>query len=171
MAEVVGTLVVRFGESARSADSKVVVEWDDTLNLDGDGNVKSRYVPGDEAYLLVHAPGIEIIRVAATDGSVATAGQAVLDREEELSFGDIDDLHDLRYLPAAAPVVSWCGRQGTGWKRTGRNVRVDDGFPCLAKVSYPVLFDRYRLQTPAKNLAIDEEYPLLVYVYYREVTS
>lgn len=171
MTEVVGTLVVRFGEAGRSASGNVVAEWDDTLNLDASGQVKSRYIPGDEVYLLVHAPGVQILRLAATDGSVSGSGEEVLDRAEELGFGSIDDLHELRYLPAEAPVVTWCGRQGLGLQRTGRSVGVDDGFPCLAKVSYPVQFERYRLQTPVRTLAANEEYPLLVYIYYREAAS
>lgn len=172
MGDVVATLVVRFGEAAVSASGDVVAEWDDTLNIGADGTVKSRFIPGDEAWLLVHAhPGIEILRVAATHGSIDGSGSDTLPRSQDLGFGSIDDGQDLRYLPAAAITRQWLGREGVGLAVSGRRLTVEDGFPCLLRATYPVLFRRYRLQTPKITLNGDEEYPVMVYIYYREVTT
>ncbi|SHO52829.1 hypothetical protein [Desulfopila aestuarii] len=169
MGEVVGTLVVRFGESVASVSGDIVAEWDDTLNVESSGEVKSRFVPGDEAWLLIHAdPGLQIVRVAATHGSVNASGQVVQQRSQDIGFGGVDDGQDLRYLPAASIVGQWLGRVGVGLQIAGRRLTVQDGFPCLLRASYPVRFRRYRLQTPAMTLNTDETYPLLVYIYYTE---
>ena len=51
---VVGTLVVGFGQDAATESGSIIAEWDDTLNLNADGTVKTQFVPGDVAWLLVH---------------------------------------------------------------------------------------------------------------------
>ena len=173
MSEVVSTLVVSFGEDAVTASGSIVAEWDDTMNLDARGEVKSQYLPGDEAYLLVHHDATVTIKaVKATAGAIASLGAAQLQRTAELGWGDAADGQTLNYLPAGAPALRWFGNVGSGMEVAGKAIRMTGGqFPCLAEVSFPVAFTRYRLQTPAVALAKDEEFPIRVYIYYQEVAS
>jgi len=50
---VAATVVVEFGHGVDSG-ALVVVELDEVLNLDLDGNEKTSFSPGDTPYFLVH---------------------------------------------------------------------------------------------------------------------
>jgi len=173
MSDVVATLVVNFGEDTASESGAIIAEWDDTMNVGADGEVKSQFFPGDEAYLLVHHDATAIIQaVKTTSGAIVSIGAAVLTRMAELGWGDPDDAQSLNYLPAGQLAYRWFGNAGSGAELVGKVLRMTGWqFPCLAEVSYPVQFTRYRLQTPAVTLAKDETWPIRVYIYYIEVES
>lgn len=170
---VVATLVVPFGEIASGAGGAIIAEWDDTMNLDTDGEVKSRWLPGDEAYLLVHHDNtIRILAVKATAGSIGAAGAATLNRQGLIGFAAAGEKQGLQYLPAGALTYTWKGNVGQGAGNVGREVSVGGGqFPCLAEIAYSVAFGRYLLQTPSMTLGADETFPIRVYIYYEEITT
>jgi len=167
---VIGTLVVGFGEDAATASGAIIAEWDDTKNLDVKGKVKSDWVPGDVAWLLLHADATAtILDVKVTHGSIAADGDESLPRSGEMGWAEPGEEQTLQYAAAqlADLVFKWFGNIGTGPDLEGKKLRFSSGqFPCLADVSYPVQFSRYRVQTPEVELAIDEEWPIRVYVYY-----
>lgn len=138
------------------------------MTLDVEGKPKSQFVPGDERYLLVHADSlVTIVAVKSTSGAIASVGGVVLDRTAEIGFGDSNDEQSLNYLPAGSLSFLWFGNAGSGPVVAGRTVRMAGGqFPCLAAVSVPVAFTRYRLQTPDVQLAKDETWPIRVYIYF-----
>ncbi len=169
---VVNTLVVNFGESASSSSGALSVEWDDILNVDDKGEVKSNIFPGDQVYFLEsHEPGINIVAVKTTSGSVSNIGPVTLDREQELSWGDTDESQNLRYSPRGSLKYNWFGRVGSGAPSSGRELKLTGNFPCLALVKYGVLFNRYLLHTQQMSLAKDETFPFKVYVYYTEAAT
>jgi hypothetical protein len=167
---VVNALVVNFGESAASASGSIVVEWDDSLNVDDKGEVKTSFVPGDELYLLVHSD-VEIVGVKSTSGTVSGGGAVSLIRAQEIGWGSIDDEQNLNYTPIGSIKYKWFGRSGSRPSVVDKIITMAGSFPCLALVEYVARFLRYRLQTQKVSLAKDETYPLLVYVYYREPVS
>ena len=168
---VIATLVVPFGGSAKSASGNVMAEWDDTMNLDESGNPKSEWQPGDPAYLLVyHDHTARIVAVKATAGSVGNGDGVELPREELVGFSEAAVAQALQYLPAEFPAIDWKGNRGREVSVSGKEMLVKAGeFPCLAKCVYPVRFTRYRLQTPEMTLDVDETFPIRVYVYYQEL--
>lgn len=168
MSDVVSTLVVNFGEDVTGASGSIVAEWDDEMTLDADGEPKTQFVPGDERYLLVHIDSsVTIVAVKATSGAIASVGGVVLSRTAEIGFGDASDEQSLNYLPAGQLSFNWFGNVGTGPVVADRAVRMSGGqFPCLAAVSIPVAFTRYRLQTPTMELTKDETWPIRVYIYF-----
>jgi hypothetical protein len=198
MTKVIGTLLVPFGESASGVGGAIVAEWDDTMNVAfagkvlnsyisagkryyvvRDGNtvrvmtatdIKSQFIPGETAYLLVHAaPQLRIVAVKATYGTIGVMGLEVLSRSDELGFPLQDEPLELQYLPAGQPAFAWFGNIGREIVVAGRQVKAGGGvFPCLARITYPVQFTRYALQTPALTLGKDQTVPILVYVYYEE---
>ena len=170
---VIATLVVPFGGSAKSASGNIMAEWDDTMNLDQDGNAKSQWQPGDEAFLIVHHDHTaEIVDVRATAGNIATGQVVSLPREELVGFPQALEQQALQYLPESPPEVTWQGNSGREWKVSGREMVVSAGdFPCLAHCLYQVRFIRYRLKTPTMTLKADETFPIRVYVYYRELST
>ena len=171
MSDVVATLVVNFGEDTASESGAIIAEWDDTMNVGADGEVKSQFFPGDEAYLLVHHDATAIIQgVKTTSGAIVSTGEATLTRTAELGWGDPDDAQSLNYLLAGQLAYRWFGNAGSGAELVDKSLRMTGGqFPCLAEVSHSVAFTRYRLQTPAVTLAKDETWPIRVYIYYVEV--
>lgn len=201
MTNVIGTLLVPFGETVSAAEGAIVAEWDDTMNVafagrilntfisDGkrqfvvlDGNtirvmsatdIKSQFIPGEEAYLLLHvAPGIRIVEVLATHGRLEELGQETLQRGDEIGFPLADEKHTLSYLPSALPTAEFFGNVGTDIEWIGHEIQYKSGtFPCLARLSYPVQFTRYVLHTPVMTLAKDDTHPILVYVYFEQVSA
>jgi len=170
MTTVVGTLVVGFGKDAETASGSIIAEWDDSKNLDAEGEVKRDFVPGDVAWLLIHHDSTATINaVKTTSGSIAGEGEVILDRTEEMGWAEAGEEQGLRYLPAGDLAFDWYGNAGSGEVVADKEVKQTGGqFPCMADVSYPVLFRRYRLQTPVMDLAEEETFPLRVYIYYTE---
>ena len=168
---VVGTLVVPFGGTARSVGGGLVVEWDDSMNLDESGQPKSQWQPGDDAYLLAHHDHtVRIIAVKATAGNLGPGEAVTLTREELIGFAEALETQGLRYLPAGVPALTWKGNRGRDVAASGREIVAGAGdFPCLANCVYPVNFIRYRLQTPEMQLSATETFPIRVYVYYEEL--
>ena len=167
---VIGTLVVGFGEDAATASGAIIAEWDDTKNLDSEGEVKSDWLPGDVAWLLLHHDATAtILDVKVTHGSIVSEGEVSLPRSAEMGWAEPGEDQTLQYVAAqlADLIFKWFGNVGTGPDLKDKKVRFSSGqFPCLAEVSYPVLFARYKVQTPMVELAIDEEWPLRIYIYY-----
>lgn len=171
---VVGTLVVPFGDGPTSgAGGAITAEWDDTLNRDAAGEVKSQWNPGDQAYLLVHHDEtVRITAVRTTSGTISMVGQVSLPRTDLVGFSAAAEKQGLQYLPAGAPVFVWKGNAGSGPTRSGKELSFGGGqFPCLASITYPVAFTRYHLATPAMTLAEDETWPIRVYIYYEEIDN
>ncbi len=166
---VVDTLIVNFGEAVATASGSIIAEWDDSLNLDAGGEVKTQFVPGDEIFLLVHHDAdVSIVDVKPTAGSLSNLGNIQLQRIQEIGWGNIDDEQQLTYNPTGNLAFAWKGRVGLAPVKNGKAVTLGSSFPCLALVSYGVDFTRYRLQTPIMTLAKDETFPLRVYIYYQE---
>jgi hypothetical protein len=168
MSGVVSTLVVNFGEDVTGASGSIVAEWDDEMTLESNGEPKTQFVPGDERYLLVHTDSsVTVVAVKSTSGAIASVGGVVLDRTAEIGFGDSNDEQSLNYLPAGPLSFRWFGNAGSGPEIVDKVLRMLGGqFPCLAAVSVPVAFTRYRLQTPIVQLAKEETWPIRVYIYF-----
>lgn len=168
MNDVIATLVVNFGKDASSASGSIKAEWDDEMTLDAQGKSKTRFVPGDERYLRVHTdPTATIVAAKSTSGSIVSVGETVLTLTDLIGWSWAGDEQSLQYLPAGSLSFDWFGNKGSDQDVSGKAVRFSGGqFPCLAKVSFPVRFTRYRLQTPVMALAKDESWPLRVYIYY-----
>ena len=168
MNDVVATMVVNFGESAINASGNLIVEWDDTLNVDADGNVQNSIDPGGSRHMLAHrGAGVLIKDVRSTMGDIYGGGNVFLSRSTLVGFGDANDVKQLNYTPNSVK-KTWKGRVGNGLKIDGRDVRVANNFPCLVLLEFKVLFARYKLQVPGIKLAEKEKFPLQVYIYYTE---
>jgi hypothetical protein len=169
---IVNSIVVSFGETVTSDSGSITVEWDDSLNVDDDGEVKTSFVPGDTLSLLVHhGDDVKLVGVKSTSGTLSGGASVSLTRKEELCWCSDDDEQSLSYSPSGGLSYTWYGRVGSGAVRDDKTVTMSDSFPCLALVSYPATFLRYLLQTPTLTLAEDETWPLQVVVYYEELES
>lgn len=169
---IVNSIVVSFGESVTSDSGSLTVEWDDSLNVDDDGEVKTSFVPGDVLYLLIHhGSDVDVVGVKCTSGTLSGGSAVNITMEDEIGWGSSDDDQELSYSPSGALSYTWFGRVGSGITLVDKVLTVAESFPCLARVSYLARFLRYKLQTPSVTLAEEETWPLLVYVYYTEADS
>jgi hypothetical protein len=136
-------------------------------------DVKPAFLPGDPAYLLIHTDAtVRVLAVRATSGTMfSEVLPVVMSRSDELAFAVENEAKGLQYLPDGPLFYTWYGNQGLNPERTGREVTVPSGaFPCLCKVTYPVRFTRWKLQTPRMTLAKDETFPIAVFITYEEAT-
>jgi len=161
-------MVLEFG-GAESTDG-LAAAWDETRNVDAQGNAVSTIEPGDHRYFcLQHDDTVEITRVAATLGEVIREDDGLLEASDLLGFADADDQQQLTWWPDGAPSARWYGTNGSGQELDGRLLSYTSGFPCLAKFDYQAWVRRYRLELPV-SIAFDDDdtVPFRVYIYYQE---
>ncbi len=164
---VTASIVVHFGEGVDSGAFNLAM-LDKELNVDASGNELTQFAPGDVVYFLVqHDPSLKIVRVAATDGTVAAQGIRTVTMQDQVDFVAAGESVDITALPSGAVTVGkWYGRQGAGMKITGRNVSVTSGTPAKADLDYKARMNGYKLVTPAVSLTEDETYPITVFIYF-----
>lgn len=161
------TIVVEFGQGADSS-AFVAVELDDTLNVDGEGEAKSQFGPGDEVWFwLQHDVSLRVGRIACTSGMVVDCGLARRQREQELTWTG-EEAVELSHIPAAAPVLTWHGNVGTGLSRDGRSMRITGNLPCTADAVIPIDVHLYRFVPPALSLAAGRTYRVVVVIHMEE---
>lgn len=150
------TIVVSFGEAV-SSDALFVVELDDTLNMDGEGNVKTSFFPGDNVYFLMHYDAnLAIKSIETTSGMVDRQGSVVRQNLMEIFFQSTDDEHDLPHNPSSHPTGTFDGRQSV-LTRKGRKVKAVST-PCIGDISYSYVADLAMYIPPAITLEEDEQY-------------
>lgn len=154
------TCRVTFGSASAESDTYYVIELDDTLNLDADGQPKSTFAPGETIWFLLHLqPGYVPSKSYQTDGQVSAAGQVTLERIQEGAVWTPEDLSvELTYYPAGDVTYDWQGNQIALSPLVGRtSTAVDDPLNIMARaiITYPVMFYRYRFDPPS-GLDLDE---------------
>jgi len=158
------TLVAQFGSSADSS-AFVAKDLDETLNLDGEGNVKTSWVDGDEVWFWVqHDASLVIDRVEPTSGMVVDCGQARRSRTQELTFKTADTV-ELSHIPAKNPTYTWYGNKGAGLTRNGRAVSVSGNLPCTCDAEIPIDVHLYRFIPPKLDLGSGETYRVVIVIY------
>lgn len=164
MSNVGATIVVQFGEGADSA-AFVVVELDETLNLDTEGEAKSQFTPGDEVWWwLQHDPTLRIGLIECTSGMVVKCGPARRQREQELTWTGVDAQVELSHIPASAPALTWYGTIGAQFQVAGRQATVTGNTPCTCDAVIPIEVQLYRFVPPPLTLAGEEKYRVVVVI-------
>jgi hypothetical protein len=156
MTAVAASIVVNYGDTAASS-ALVVVELDDTLNLDAAGKTKTQFYPGDLVYFLVHHDAtVRITRVLTTSGTVDPLGSVLRDRTQQMLFKSPTDKQDLPHLPAGIVTPSWYGRT-SNLVQDGRSLTAD-ATPCIGEMDYDMEAELFCLTPPDLDLAGDEKH-------------
>lgn len=164
MSNVGATIVVQFGQGADSS-AFVVLELDETLNLDSSGEAKSEFAPGDEVWFWVqHDPGLRIGQVACTSGMAVDCGTVRRERRQELTFAAADSEETISHLPATAPTLTWYGNDGSPLAIDGRTVRAGGQIPSTCDAVLAVDVHLYRYIPPPLQLADGDSYRSVVVV-------
>lgn len=163
MSTVGATIVVEFGAGADTS-AFVAVELDETLNLDADGNERSQFSPGDEAWFWVqHDSALRIGAIECTSGMVVDSGPARRQRSQECTWTG-EDAVELAHIPAAMPVLTWYGHIGQGLVLDGRSLTVAGNAPCTCDAVIPIDVHLYRFVPPPLELAAEQNYRVVIVI-------
>ncbi len=160
--EVLASVICEFGDEVAAVDGLVVVALDDQGNSGDDGRPKSRFYPGESAFLLVHhSPELRLTGARCSAGAVVDLGGVTRAAEVEQSFDHGDERHELPHLPARLPQAVWLGRDG-GLRVDGRQLGAERT-PAIGVVRYSFAARRFRLDPPQRlELSGDAEFPIRV---------
>jgi hypothetical protein len=162
------TLVVQFGESADST-AFVTAEFDDVLNVDSAGEVKSSWLPGDSIFFLVqHDPSLRIDAILPTgnSGTIVDCGIVSRSRDQELSWPDINTEQELSHNSTFFPTLTWYGSPGYGLKLNGRTLTIAGGAPCTCDAVIPIEARLFQYIPPQLVLATEDDiYRIIIYIY------
>jgi hypothetical protein len=160
--------VVQFGDQA-PVDAFVVAEFDDTLNIDGSGNVKTTWHAGDEIWFWVqHDASVRIAHIKPTGGSgdIVDCGWSHRSKTQELTWPDVETINELSYIPSAAITLKWYGTPGEGLAVSGRSISIAGSAPCTCDATIPMGVRLYRFIPPALALSGDADiYRVVIYIY------
>jgi hypothetical protein len=160
------TIVVSFGDSVDS-DALFVVELDDTMNLDDEGNIKTSFFPGDYVYFLMHYdPNLVVTSIQTTSGQVELQGRVSRENTMEIFFQDSTDEHDLTHNPSSHPTGVFDGRQSS-IIRSGRKVKAAST-PCIGDITYSYSADLARFIPPTITLEEGEQYRVGIVIHVEE---
>lgn len=155
------TCRVTFGETS-GTDSFSVLELDETLNLNADGEPKTTFGEGETIWFLLHLPpGVSPGLAYQTDGQVSYVGQVTRQRIQEGVVWTPEDLSiDLTYYPAGEVTVDWQGNEIDLSPLSGRTLASSvDPLTVMgrATLTYAVNFFLYRFDPPAGMILTEDQ--------------
>jgi len=159
------TCRVTFGDVS-GADAYAVLELDETLNLDADGEPKTTFAEGETIWFLLHVqPGWVPSLAYQTDGQVSYVGQVTRRRTQEGVLWTPENLSiDLTYYPVGEVAVDWQGNEIDLSPLSGRilSALLDPlNVMARANLTYAVNFNLYRFDPPAGLvLTEDQDYQI-----------
>lgn len=161
---VAATIVVEFGQGVDSG-ALVLVELDETMNLDSDGQAKTSFIPGDTPYFLVHHdPSVRIGRVACSAGMVTGGATVSRDRSQQLQWPNTEDSQELPHIPRGPVAWQWWGNV-PAITRDGRTLKASGiWIPAIGQASYAITARQFRLIPPALALGEGETFPILIVI-------
>ena len=149
------------------------------INLDTDGKVKSKFLPGEEAVFIVNLPpgysipsvdGVIVRRTCG--GATVEPGTVTRTRNESFTFTEQSPGTDLAFYPSTVPVetlftvpeeklkITW-----TGKKITAR----DEELPVVGKIQYDAVCKQVTFTPPFGLALVDETEEFQVAIDIRTV--
>lgn len=159
------TIVVKFGDSVTGEDSLFIVELDDFLNIDSDGEVKTQFFSGDQIHFLMHYDSSKLVvkNIKTTDGQVVLGQKVNREKTVELLFDDPSTPQELMHVPDSISVEQWYGRTSI-LRREGRSIYAEST-PCIGDIVYEYSAIAAKLVTPNVEIEAGDEYPIAVVIY------
>ena len=147
------TCRVTFG-SGSASDPFAVLELDDTLNLDADGQVITTFGEGQPIWFVLHVqPGYVPSLAYQTDGIITYCGPVTRARTMEGAVWSPENLSvELNHYPADGVAVDWQGNSLALAPVSGRTLAaVDSTLTLMARgnLSYAVNCHLYRFDPPS----------------------
>lgn len=154
------TCRVTFGTG--STDTYAVLELDDTLNLDADGEVLTTFAEGQTIWFVLHAqPGYVPALAYQTDGSITYCGSVTRSRTMEGAVWTPENLSvELTHYPAGDVSIEWQGNSITLAPVSGRTLAAaatELSLMARADLSYTINCYLYRFDPPSTLVLGDDE--------------
>lgn len=178
MAQLQDTLIVEFtGDS--DVDFIAVADFDDTLNLDADGESTRVFSPGNDIHFWLHlSSNMKVDEVRATYGTVTAGSVSSRSKVQRGLFTSIDSndptvvtldsvpssFNNTYYGKLGFPTIRY-GDFGVLTMTGGDIINI----PYIVDVSYNFPVQLYTLKTPAMVLAEGESFPVAIVIYISEV--
>ena len=159
--QALGSIVLNFSDAAAS-NALVVVELDDTLNLDADGKTKTSFIPGDLVDFLVHHD--DTVRISGTEqssGTISAQGLVTRHRSQQMQFTTPDDKQQTQHFPKNIS-PTWYGRT-PDLIVDGRNLTVSAA-PAIGEISYDMDAYLYCITPPELELTGEEKFYILTVI-------
>lgn len=155
------TCRVTFG-SGSASDPFAVLELDDTLNLDADGQVITTFGEGQPIWFVLHVqPGYVPALIYQTDGMITYCGPVTRARTMEGAVWTPESLSvELPHYPDGGVDVDWQGNSIALAPVSGRTLAAVESELTLmarANLSYAINCHLYRFDPPAGLLLGDDE--------------
>lgn len=112
MAKQTFVLTVTDGSGANGTAQESVAEldWEAVENLDSEGNLKSSFLPGEEAVFVVNSPpgylAVEVLVHSKCGGGYIKPGTVDRDRDERAGFDSQTTSAGLGYWPKNSPTIT-----------------------------------------------------------------
>jgi hypothetical protein len=147
------TCRVTFG-SGSASDPFAVLELDDSLNLDADGQVITTFGDGQPIWFVLHVqPGFSPSLAYQTDGMITYCGQVTRARTMEGAVWSPEDLSvELSHYPAGGVAVDWQGNSIALAGVSGRTLAAADAELTLmarGNLGYTINCHLYRFDPPS----------------------
>jgi len=169
MSKIVANLII----STDDGDGDIIMELDDELNLDIDGEGgNTSFSPGDIVYFRIqnNSSSLKVEKILSTDGDIYQHSlEKQRNMQEQYLWIDDDTENKLSYKPSSALEVISYGNTAT-IKRTGTfkiisPITNGEKRPALTDIAYDSKFDIYKLITPEIELENDETYEVVIVLY------
>jgi len=160
------TIVVQFGDAVASGAS-IIVEPDDTLNVNADKSVKSEFAPGDPFFFLAqHDDTVRITASLCSSGSLSYLGMVGRAKSQQQVFIDKNPV-ELPTRPSGGISAKWYGRS-PGLTISGKSVSADQ-FPAIGELSWSAAMHSYKLTPPPLSLSGEQKYYIVVLIQVESV--
>lgn len=169
MSKIVANLVV----SADDVNGDIIMELDDELNLDANGEKgNTSFSPGDTVYFRIqnNSSSLTVGKILSTDGSIYEHAIAKSrSMQDQYLWTDDNTENELSYRPSSALEVISYGNIATvvraGIFKIIAPLTKGDKSPALTDITYDSKFDIYKLITPEIELESDETYEVVIVLY------
>lgn len=155
------TCRVTFG-SGSSTDPFAVIELDDTLNLDADGQVATTFGEGQTIWFVLHVqPGYVPSLTYQTDGMITYCGPVTRARNMEGAVWSPENLSvELTHYPVGDVTVDWQGNSIALAPVSGRTLAAaanELSLMARGNLSYAINCHLYRFDPPSTLVLGDDE--------------
>lgn len=155
------TCRVTFGQGSSTSDPFTVLELDDTLNLDAEGEVKTTFSATDTIWFVLHVqPGYVPSITYQTDGQVTYCGKVARSRTIEGALWTPEETSiELSYYPVGEVAVEWQGNDIALASINGRTLSVaSDSLTVMARANLSFSIDCYLYRfDPPTELSLEED--------------
>lgn len=148
---VLANLVVNFGGSESSDTSHAVMELDDELNRNANGDVLTSFGPNDTVYFLLqyNTAKLELLSLESTAGQIASHGSVSYSRDHSQLWIDDEEIQALPYIPSSDLTHLFYGNEVLV-RRVGLLDTQSSGYtyPAHVKLTFSTEFLSYFLVVP-----------------------